>query len=120
MNVSKILVWAGILLILATGAIHLIESPHHFEEAKHIGILFALNGIGSAAAALGIYLQRGLGWWLGALIAAFAIVSYIVSRTVGLPGTEIEEWETVGMLSLAVEAGFLLVYALTLNNRRNA
>lgn len=120
MNISKSLMWAGILLILATGLIHLVETPHHFEEASYVGVLFVLNGIGSAVAAIGIFLQRGWGWWLGGLIAAFSIVSYIVSRTFGLPGTEVEEWETVGMLSLAIEAGFLLVYAFTLNNRRNA
>lgn len=110
MNVSKTLVWAGILLILATGAIHLVETPHHFEEAKYVGVLFVLNGIGSVVAAVGIYLQRGWAWWLGAFIAAFSIISYIISRTVSLPGTEIEDWETVGIISLVVEAAFLLVF----------
>ncbi len=53
MNVSKTLVWTSILLILATGAIHLIETPHHLEEAKYVGVLFILNGVGAAVAAVG-------------------------------------------------------------------
>lgn len=119
MNVSKSLMWAGILLILAAGLIHLILTPHHFEEATYVGVLFILNGIGSAAAAIGIYLQRGWGWWLGALIAAGSIVSFIISRTVGLPATHVEEWNTIGIVSLVVEAAFLLVFLPTLSTSRN-
>ncbi len=68
MNVSKGLMWAGILLIFATGLIHLIETPHHFEEATYVGVLFIFNAIGSAVTAFGIFLQRSWAWWLGALI----------------------------------------------------
>lgn len=112
--------WAGILLILATGLIHLIETPHHFEEASYVGVLFVLNGIGSAAAAVGIFLQRGWGWWLGAFIAAGSIISFIISRTIGLPGTHVEEWNTIGIASVVVEAAFLLVFLPALSGSRKA
>lgn len=117
MNVSKSLMWAAIALILATGIIHLIETPHHFEEAKYVGVLFVLNGIGSAVAAFGIYRNAAWGWSLGAFIAAFSIISYIVSRTAGLPETEVEDWDLIGIISLAVEAGFLLVSIPAFYNR---
>ena len=117
MNSSKILRWAAITLILTTGIIHLILSPHHFEEAKYVGVLFVLNGIGAAIAAFGIYRNAAWGWSLGAFIAAFSIISYIVSRTVGLPATEVEDWNLIGIISLIVEAGFLLVSIPAFFNR---
>lgn len=120
MNVSKSLMWVGILLILATGLIHLIETPHHFEEASYVGVLFILNGIGTAVAAFGIYLQRGWGWWLGAFIAVFSIISYIISRTIGLPAAHVEEWNTIGIISVAIEAAFLLVFLPSILNQRKS
>lgn len=120
MNVSKGLVWAGIALILITGLIHLISTPHHFEEATYVGVLFVLNAIGSAAAAIGIFLQRGWGWALGALIAALSIISFLISRTVGLPATHVEEWNTLGISSVIVEAAFLLVSLPAFFNSRKA
>lgn len=92
--------------------------PEHFEEAKYLGVLFILNGVGAGCAAVGIYLQRGWGWWLGAFIAAFSIINYIISRTVGLPGREVEDWNTIGIISLVVEATFILVFLPALYNVR--
>lgn len=109
MKISKGLLWAGIILILATGLIHLVETPHHFEEAKYVGILFLLNGIGAIFSAIGIYLQRNWGWILGAIVAGGAFVFYLISRTVGLPATHAEEWEALGIASLVIEGVFVLI-----------
>ena len=114
LTLSKTLVWAGIALIIATGLIHLIEAPENYEEAAYKGILFFLNAAGALVAAFGIYRgQRGWGWSLGGLIAAGSLVGYVVSRTIGLPGLEVDdEWfEPIGVASLAVEGLFLTVYA---------
>lgn len=108
------------MLIIATGAIHLVETPHHFEEAKYVGVLFVLNGIGAAVSAVGIYLQRGWGWWLGAIIAAFSIVFYIISRTVGLPGTEVEHWGALGIASLIIEGAFVVIALTAISNSRKS
>lgn len=107
---SKTLKWLGIILIVITGIVHFIEAPEYFEEAAYMGALFALNGIGSLAAAFGIYKNQKWGWILGLLIAIGSIVGYAVSRTVGLPGIKIKEWlEFTGILSLIVEALFGLL-----------
>ncbi len=111
--VSKTLVWAGILLILATGLIHLIDAPDSYVEAAYKGILFYSNGAGALLAAIGIYRgRRSWGWSLGALIAFGSIVGYIISRTVGLPMLEVEDvWlEPLGATSLLVEALFVALY----------
>jgi hypothetical protein len=36
-------VWAGILLIVALGLIHLLEAPEELEEATYLGLLFLAN-----------------------------------------------------------------------------
>ena len=106
--------WAGLMLVLATGLIHGVEGPAHYHEAAYKGILFFLNAAGALVAAKGIYRGEKLwGWTLGVLISAGALILYIVSHTIGLPGLEIDdEWlEPLGMASLLVEGLYVLVYA---------
>lgn len=114
---SKTLVWFGIALILATGLVHLVEAPENLEEAFYKGVLFFLNAAGALIAAVGIYRgQRSWGWSLGSLIALGSIVGYVISRTVGLPGLEVDdEWfEPLGVASLLVEGVYLALYAYVL------
>lgn len=107
---GKNLKWFGIILIVITGIVHFIEAPEYFEEVAYMGALFVLNGIGSLAAAFGIYKNQKWGWILGLLIAIGSIVGYAISRTVGMPNVAIKEWiEPIGILSLVVEALFGLL-----------
>jgi hypothetical protein len=111
---SRTQTWAGILLVLATGLIHGVEGPAHYHEAAYEGLLFFLNAAGALVAARGIYRGAPLwGWTLGALLSAGALTLYIASRTIGLPGLEVdEEWfEPLGVASLLVEGLYVLVYA---------
>lgn len=105
---------AGIALILVTGAIHFIDAPGSFGDATYKGLLFLANGIAAVVAAFGIYRgERRWGWGLGVLVAGGALVGYIISRTVGLPGLAPDIWlEPLGVLSLMVEAAFIALYAL--------
>lgn len=106
--------WAGIALIALTGLIHLVEAPDNFEEAAYKGMLFVLNALGAVVAAIGIYRNsRTWGWTLGALVAGGAIMMYIISRTVGLPGLGVDDaWlESSGVAALLAEFLFLAVYA---------
>jgi hypothetical protein len=109
----KTLVWIGIVLVLATGLIHLIEGPENYEEVAYKGILFFLNALGAIIAAIGIYRgERLWGWSLGLLVTAGALILYIISRTVGLPGLEVDdEWfEPMGVASVIAEALYVLLY----------
>lgn len=108
-NNSKTTMWAGIVLIVITGVIHLIDAPDAFSEITYKGVLFMLNGIGGLVAAYGVFRGRNWGWFLGLLIAGGAIIGYIISRTIGLPGLEVEStWlEPLGVLSLIVEGIFV-------------
>jgi hypothetical protein len=113
-TLSRARTWAGILLVLATGLMHGVEGPAHYHEAAYEGLLFFLNAAGALVAARGI--SRGAtlwGWTLGALLSAGALTLYIASRTIGLPGLEVDEawFEPLGVASLLVEGLYVLVYA---------
>jgi hypothetical protein len=110
---------AGIALILVTGAIHFIDAPSSFGDATYKGLLFLANGIAAIVAAFGIYRgERSWGWGLGVLVAGGALVGYVVSRTVGLPGLAPDIWlEPLGILSLMVEGAFIVLFA---QSRRKA
>ena len=110
---------AGIALILVTGVIHFIDAPSSFGDATYKGVLFLGNGLAAIVAASGIYRgARTWGWGLGALVAGGALVGYVISRTVGLPGLAPDVWlEPLGVLSLIVEAAFI---TLLVRSRRAA
>jgi len=105
---TKNLEWLDITLITIVGVIHLILMRGEYEEAHYMGMLFAANFIGAIIAAVGIYRGSLWGWVLGFLVAAGSLIGYMLSRTVGLPGMEIEAWlDPYGMLSLVLEVVFM-------------
>ena len=107
---TKYLEWIGIALIAVIGVIHLILMRGEYEEAHYMGMLFAANFVGAIIAAVGIYRGSNWGWILGFLVAAGSLAGYILSRTVGLPGMEIEEWlDPYGVVSLVLEAVFIVL-----------
>ena len=118
-NMPTALQGAGVALILVTGAIHLIDAPGSFGDATYKGLLFVANGIAAIIAAVGVYRgERTWGWGLGLLVAGGALVSYVISRTGGLPGLAPDIWlEPLGLLSLMVEAAFIVLFV---QSRRGA
>ena len=107
--------WLAIAAILGTGLIHIVEAPDAFGEAAYKGALFVANGMGALAAAFGISRdRRGSGWILGLLVAGGALLAYVASRTVGLPGLVAEPggWlEPMGVASLVCEGAFVILFA---------
>jgi hypothetical protein len=121
MRVRRILKLAAIVLIVVVGLIHLIGAPQHYRVAPYVGVGFVANFIGALVAAVGIYRDALWGWLLGALVAGGALVMYLVSRSVGLPGFEhaVGRWSgPLGILSSVVEVLFLAVFLLWLSARR--
>jgi hypothetical protein len=111
---SPFLGWLAILAIVASGVIHLLEARDAFGDAAYKGALFVAQGLGALVAAVGVYRdQRGWGWFLGLLVTGGALVGYVASRTVGLPGlpAEPEAWlEPMGVASLIVEGLFVVLF----------
>ena len=76
-----------------------------------------------ALMAAGAILKGGWswGWPLGLLVTAGAIVGYVASRTVGLPGipAEPDAWfEPMGVASLVAEGLFVLLFFAAIRARR--
>jgi hypothetical protein len=121
---SPILKSLAIVAILGTGFIHIVEARDAFGDAAYKGVLFVANGLGAVVAAIGIYRnQRGLGWLLGLAVAGGALLAYVASRTIGLPGlpAEPDAWfEPMGVASLVCEGLFVVLFAVTQTRRTGA
>jgi len=117
MTPSSTMKWLAIVVILGAGLIHVMEARDAFGEATYKGLLFLGNGLGALVAAIGIQRnQRTLGWLLGLFIAGGAILAYVASRTIGLPGlpAEPDAWlEPMGVASLLCETVFVILFAMT-------
>jgi hypothetical protein len=99
----------GIALVAAIGLIHLLYAPEEFEEARYMGLLFGVNFLMAVAALYGIARRQAWGWLLGLLLASGSMAGYALSRSVGMPGMEVEEWLVpIGIVSLTLE-GLLVV-----------
>ncbi|MEZ4667075.1 MAG: hypothetical protein R3E39_04005 [Anaerolineae bacterium] len=121
-NKSSLVVGLAIALIVVTGLIHFVETPDNLAEAVYKGVMFALNGATALVAAAGIYQgSKTWGWGLGVLVAGGAIVMYVVSRAIGLPGVDVDsDWlEPMGVLSLVVEGVFIALAGLVLLGKTN-
>ena len=109
----KALPFLAIVLIVETGLIHLLTVQHAFEHAVYLGYLFLVNFLVALLAGYGIFRRQAWGWALGFAVAAVSFAGYVLSRTVGLPGVEVEEWLLPsGLLALVVEGLFVLIVLL--------
>jgi hypothetical protein len=107
---SRGIQWFSVAIIVLIGLVHLYMAPQEYGEVAYMGILFGINFVAAIIAAVGIFRQSTWGWLLGVGIAIGSLIGYVLSRTVGLPGMEIEEWLTpTGVFSLLVEGVFLLL-----------
>lgn len=95
-------------LLAATGGLHLVLAPEYMAEKAYIGVLFILGGLAALAIAARLWRANdALAWTLGACAAAGMGIAFVVSRSIGLPGFHPADWEFAGLVSLALEAGFL-------------
>jgi hypothetical protein len=80
----------------------------------YLGVLFGIGGVLLLAAVVGLARRSWsrIAWATGSLVAAGMFAGYVMSRTVGLPGMDVEPWgEPLGVLSLVLEAVFLAAAA---------
>ena len=104
---------AGSLGLVAL--IHLILAPEYVSKAAYLGVLFVLGAVALGAFALRLWREDDVpSWLLGALTMAGMGVGFVLSRTVGLPGFHEGEWELSGIVSLVLEAGFVIAAARAL------
>jgi hypothetical protein len=101
---------AAAALIAAVGLIHLYLAPEYLSEHLYIGCLFVATGAACAVVAPRLWFRGGqAAWLLGGAVAAGTLAGFLLSRTVGLPGFHETEWELLGIVSIVVEALFLVL-----------
>lgn len=112
----------AVVAVIVVGLIHLVDAPDNYTEAAYKGILFVLNGLGALAAAYGMLRNQSWGWWLGLLVSGGALVMYVVSRTIGLPGLGVDDawFEPMGVLSLVVEASVVALFLMHMLRRQQS
>lgn len=113
MKKTKLYKWIGIIVILVAGLIHLYDAPGEFQDAPYMGILFFAFFLGSIVSAVGIYRGELLwGWALGGLLSIGAIIGYLVSRTVGIPVSGVENWgPLLAYFSIFLEVIYFILFA---------
>ncbi len=117
LRTPRLLTVLGVLLIVAVGLIHLRGALPHYRAAPYVGVLFVVNFVGALVSAWGIYRDTLRGWLLGVVVAGGALVAYVVSRSIGMPGMEqaVGRWlGPLGVLSLVVEVPFVALFVLVL------
>jgi hypothetical protein len=103
----------AIVLIIEIGLLHIMTAQGEYEEAAYMGYLFAANFFGALIAAFGIFHRKFWGWMLGLIIAVGSIAGYAWSRTLGMPGMNVEEWGTpYGIVAMGLESLFILIVIL--------
>ncbi|MFD0277857.1 hypothetical protein ACFVHB_28660 [Kitasatospora sp. NPDC127111] len=115
--VRNAMLGTAVACAVANAVVHLILVPSHLEEKPYVGVLFVVGSVVMLAVAAGLLLlRRPIGAWLvGSATSIGMIVGFLLSRTVGLPGYQEDEWEVpYGPLALVVEALFVVAFAVWL------
>ena len=116
--------WTAAVLLVVIAGLHVAAFPVHASEATYIAALFLMYAGASTALAAGVFWRRRGAWPLAAVLTAAAAVLYVVARTSGLPDYREESWTDpvgvfpVGLLSLVMEAVFLLLYVAQASPKR--
>lgn len=108
--------WIAITAAFINLSIHLSLSQSHLEEKLYIGVLFVIGSALLGMVVVGLSTDRDrvrtLAWVSGSLVCAGMFISFVLSRTVGLPQGYQEAWigkpeDLLGLASLALELVFI-------------
>ena len=107
--------------LLAVAIVHLIDGPGSLTDQFYVGALELALGVACVPLAVLLLTRPVRLFWhaTGALCTA-ALLVYIASRTVGLPGStdDIGNWfQTLGVLNVLFEAAVIALAALAVRRR---
>ncbi len=115
---TSILRWPAAACLAATAAIHMTLVPEHLREAPYAGALFiALSAAALAGALLLMAVDHELVWTGAAALCLAAILSYVLSRSVGLPSMsdDIGDWlNQLGIAAVACETAAVMTCSVVL------
>jgi hypothetical protein len=98
-------------LLVPIGLIHLNLAPAYGIGAAYIGFLFYATFYATLVAAVGIAVGVRGSWILGLLASAGALGGLVTAATVGLPNFTESFHAPKAMLSIVLEASFVVLFA---------
>lgn len=108
--------------LVAVAVVHLVDGPGSLSDQFYVGALeLALAAACVPLAILLLTRPVRLFWHAAGALCTAALLVYLASRTVGLPGStdDIGNWlQTLGVLNVALEVGVIALAALVV--RRGA
>jgi len=105
----------GVVLIVVVGLLNfhlphfLLERATSAGDAVYLEFVFLANLLGAVIATVAIWRNLRWGWLLGVMVVGLSFVLYLAQETVGLPGLPKNWWEPSRIVSLIVEALFIVV-----------
>jgi hypothetical protein len=101
--------------LLAVAAVHLIDGPGSLSDVAYIGVLELALVAFSAPIAVMLIIRPVRALWLTVgSVTLLALLAYVASRTVGLPGStdDIGNWlQTLGLVNVITELAVLAAVA---------
>lgn len=108
-------------MIVAT--VHLLDLSGKFSEVPYLGVAYVILIVGSIVAMALLIRRDERGWWLGGALTLGTLVSFVLSRTTGLPGAtdDIGNWsEPLGLWAVVAEAAMVALTAWMLARTRRS
>jgi hypothetical protein len=106
--IARSLAFPAAAALMGVCVVHLVDGPGSFSDQLHIGALELALAAACAPLALWLLLGPTRAVWESVLVLNIAaMAAFILSRTVGLPGStdDIGNWgQLLGMINLALEA----------------
>lgn len=107
----KILQWLGIIFILETGLIHYFTAQSQYDKAGYMGYAYVIFSLFTLISAFGMYHRQVWGWGIGFILSVLSLITFIWTRTLGLPGMLLGDWlAPFDVVAACMEAFFILVY----------
>jgi hypothetical protein len=116
------LVVAGYLV-----GVHLALAEERYnEDARYVGALFVLGALGLAVGAGIAAAGRKFGslawmaWVLDVVIVVGMFASFLLSRSVGLPGYHRHDWPVIQVIALFAETAYVALFLVALGQKGSA
>ena len=125
--VSKsVRMWALVVAAYLVGVHLALAEDRYNEDARYVGALFVLGalglaiGAGIAAAGRTFGSLSWIAWTVDVVIVAGMFVSFLLSRTVGLPSYHRHDWPVTQVIALFAEVAYAVLFLVALRQKRSA